>query len=355
MRKLLFSCLLLLMLTAMPACNQEPQYTAYSENMMDYFDTVITIVGYTETEAEFKEYVELARQRFEELHQLYDIYSNYPRVNNVKTINDKAGIEPVQVQAELLDLIIFAQDWTITHDGKTNIALGPVLSLWHDYRNQGIDNPNAQLPPIDKLEAAAQHADIRRVTVDTDSSTVFLEDAEMSLDLGALAKGYATELVAQELIEAGLESGAISSGGNVRTMGKPLTGKHDNWAVNIMDPDSYYFSEDKNLDTVYVHDASVVSSGDYQRYYYVDEVRYHHLIDPNTLMPADYYRALTVVTPDSGFADLLSTELFLLPYQESRELADSLENVEVLWIMPDGEVRTTQGMETILRSHGAGQ
>jgi len=206
---------------------------------------------------------------------------------------------------------------------------------------------------LDALQAALEFSDIDDVVIDEEQGTIFLPHRRMSLDVGAFAKGYATELVATELEAAGLKSGAISSGGNIRTIGKPLDGKRERWGVGIFDPDSTLFSEDRDLDMVYVNDASVVSSGDYQRYYYVGGERYHHLIDPTTLMPAAHYRAVTVVTPDSGLADLVSTELFLLPYNESRQLADSMPEIEALWVMPDGEVRITDGMKKILQSYGA--
>lgn len=358
MKKLLTWCAAALCFAMfLTACScskpQQSEYTPYSETMLDTFNTLIIVVGYTKTQAEFTAYFDQAKARFTELHQLYDIYNNYEGLNNIKTVNDKAGIEPVQVDQELFDLIKLAKDWTVSGKGKTNIALGPVLKIWHDYRTEGVDDPeSAQLPPLAVLQDALRYTDINKVILDEENSTVFLADSGMSLDVGAVAKGYATEIVATELEAAGLKSGAISSGGNVRTIGQPLNGASIRWSVDIMDPDSFFFSEDRDLDTVFVKDASVVSSGDYQRYYYVDGVRYHHLIDPATLMPAAHYRAITVVTEDSGLADLLSTELFLLPYEDSRALAESMD-VEVLWVMPDGEVRITEGMKEILLSHGA--
>ncbi len=96
---------------------------------------------------------------------------------------------------------------------------------------------------------------------------------------------------------------------------------------------------------MFIKDASVVSSGDYQRYYIVGDMRVHHIIDPKTLMPGDYYRAVTVVTADSGLADLLSTSIFLLPFDESLELVKSIEGVEAIWVMKDGTVESTEGMK----------
>jgi len=154
-------------------------------------------------------------------------------------------------------------------------------------------------------------------------------------------------------MEEGFTSFIVSSGGNVRTVGAPRDGVRNKWSIGIQDPDgNALVPNGDNLDIVYVNDASVVTSGDYQRYYVVDNKRIHHLIDPTTLMPANYYRAVTVVTLDSGVADFLSTTAFLLPYEKSRALIESLDGVEALWIMPDGSMKATEGMKKSLKNMG---
>jgi len=330
------------------------RYTKYTDTFFDAFDTLVTVVVYVQSEEEFDSYYQQIRARFLELHRLYDKYNEYEGINNIKTINDNAGIRPVKVEQEIIDLILFSKDWCARTGGKTNIALGSVLEIWHEYREQGLYDPaSAKLPPMEDLLEAAQHIDIDKVIVDAENGTVFLSDSEMSLDVGAVAKGYATEVVAREMMAAGLKSGMISAGGNVRAIGKPLDGVRECWGVGIQNPVESIVADDGVLDVVFVNDASVVSSGDYQRYYVVDGTVYHHLIDPATLMPARYYHAVTVVTEDSGVADFLSTAVFLLPYDQSRSLVENLDGVEALWVMPDGKVEATSGMKRIMRSHGA--
>ncbi|MGI6628333.1 MAG: FAD:protein FMN transferase [Bacillota bacterium] len=326
----------------------------YTDSFFDTFDTIVTLVGYTKNKDEFDTYCKRVHTRMHELHRLYDIYNDYKGVNNIKTINDNAGVKPVKVNQEIIDLILFSKDWYQRTGGKVNIAMGAVLRIWHEYRQEGLDAPgSAKLPPMEALKEAAKHTDIDKVIVDTENSTVYLEDQEMRLDVGAVAKGYATEMVAQELIALGLESGMLSSGGNVRAIGKPLDGIRERWGVGIQNPGQSIVSEQHLLDVIYLNDASVASSGDYQRYYTVGGKRYHHIIDPETLMPAEYYRAVTVMTEHSGIADFMSTTLFLLPYEESRPLAESLDGVEALWVMPDGKVQATDGMKSIMMSQGA--
>ncbi|MGE5654488.1 MAG: FAD:protein FMN transferase [Bacillota bacterium] len=360
MKKLLRVILALTMLASLlVGCRQQQtksEYTKYTDTFFDAFDTVTTVVGYTKSEQEFKDYFAKVQARFMELHRYYDIYNNYDGVNNIKTINDNAGIKPVKVSKEIIDLIQFAKDWDKRSGNTTNIAMGSVLKIWHDYREVGKNDPDAaELPPLARLQKASQHTDINKVVVDTSNSTVYLADPEMSLDVGAVAKGYATEIVAQEIKAAGLQSGIISAGGNVRVLGKPLDGVRERWGIGVQDPSKALYSEsgDELLDTLFLNDESVVSSGDYERYYIVNGQRYHHLIDPKTLMPGEYYSAVTVITQDSGDADALSTAVFLLPYEQSSALVKSLKGVEAIWVFRDGRIEATDGAKKIMKSHGA--
>lgn len=325
-------------------------YQRYSDTFFDTFDTMIQVMAYTRSEEEFQQAFTQMRDRFKELHQYYDIYNNYPGVNNVKTINDQAGIAPVQVSDEIMDLVLFALEWHEKTVGKTNIAMGPVLRIWSAYRDDAEYDPGlASIPTMEELEAAAIYTDIHRIQVDEAAGTIFLPDPNMRLDVGAVAKGFATELVVQEMKAQGLESLIISAGGNVRAVGRPFDKDRETWTVGLHNPDESMFASGNSLlGTVSVNDASVVSSGDYQRYYMVGDMRVHHIIDPATYMPAAYYKAITVVVEDSGIADFLSTELFLLPLEESRALAEEIEGLEVIWVLQDGTIETTDGMEGIL-------
>ncbi|KAB3531468.1 FAD:protein FMN transferase [Alkaliphilus serpentinus] len=356
MKKITIVFITIFMLISQIGCQGTDQvdYAKYSDSFFDTFDTLMVVVAYTETEEEFRNYFKLIQEGFQRYHKLYDIYNNYDGVNNIKTINDNAGIKPVRVDKEIIDLILFAKDWNRKTGGNTNIAFGPVLKIWHDYRQEGIDDPeNAKYPPMEKLTEAFKLTDIDKVVVNVEDSTVFLQEKGMSLDVGAVAKGYATELVVQEAQKAGLKSGIISAGGNVRTIGKPMDNIRERWVVAIQDPNKSIFSEDKDLDAVFVNDASIVTSGDYQRYYFVGDELVHHLIDPKTLMPANYYKAVTIVAPDAGVADFLSTVVFLEPHEKSSQIIKDLEGVEAVWVMPDGSVKVSEGMKKILKSYGA--
>lgn len=209
MKKLI--ALLTAVFLLLPGCGVQKTpdtgYTKYSAQFYGTFDTVVQIVGYCKTEEEFSRYAGQIKSRMEELSQLYDIYYEYSDESNLKTINDNAGIQPVPVREEILDLIEFCQEWYGKTDGKVNIALGPVLSIWHNYMERySADPTDAKLPKIESLMEKLPVCNIEDVIVDREAGTVYLAKEGMSLDVGAVAKGYATQLACQEAYDAGFTS-----------------------------------------------------------------------------------------------------------------------------------------------------
>ena len=226
--------------------------------------------------------------------------------------------------------------------------MGAVLRLWHDAREVGV-----ALPDEAALREAAGHVDMSQVILDEQAGTVYFADPELSLDLGAVAKGYTAERVAQWMLGSDMPSFIISAGGNVRCGQKPLDGRA-RWGVSIQDPGPIDGLPGTGyMDVLYLINLSVVTSGDYQRYYTVDGVRYHHLIDPATLYPGQHMRAVTIVTQDSGLADALSTAVFLMPYEQGRAFVEALDGVEAYWVLLDGSVQCTDGLRAMLASQGA--
>ena len=326
------SILLMIGLCCLCGCT-ESGYSKYRSYFIDTFDTMVQIVGYAETDEDFNAYTDLIHQEMLRYHQYFDKYNNYPGINNIKTINDQAGIAPVEVDPVILELISLSMEWYEKTDGAVNIAFGPVLSVWHDYRERYQDDPQgAKLPSQEELEAAAQLTDINQVIIDWENQTVFLAQPGMSLDVGAVAKGFATEKAGDYAYSQGFTSFMISSGGNVRIYDSPANPDKVSWGVGLQDPQAAVLSgEDRYLDTLFLNDCSVVTSGNYQRYYMVDGQRIHHIIDPETLMPAQNYTAVTVVTKDSGLADLLSTALYIMDQEEGEALARA-NDAMAIWI-----------------------
>ncbi len=327
------------------AC-QIQEKNRYEAQFLGLFDTVTQIVSYMDRKEEFSEHVNQIHDDLEEYHKLYDIYNKYPDLVNIKIINENAGEQPVMVDRRIIDLLLFAKEVYKKTNGKVNVALGSVLAIWHDYRERSTQDPeNAKLPPMDLLREAAQHTGINKVIIDESALTVFLEDPDMSLDLGAIAKGFAVEQVSQRAIRRGFTSGLISVGGNLKVIGTKNSSKEP-WNVGIQNPESP--GEKSNLRVVNLSDQSLVTSGNYSRYYTVDGKEYHHIINPETLYPAEYFTAITIICEDSGVADALSTGVYNMPLQEGLRLIESLHNTEAFWVLPNGEQKFSTGFRDLL-------
>lgn len=326
-----------ILLTINSAACSVKKTSRYEAEFLVLFDTMTKIVTYTDSKEEFTRQSQFIYDELKEYHELYDIYNDYEGINNIKTINDQAGIAPVKVDRRIIDLILFARDWYEKTDGKMNVAFGAVLRIWHDFRTAGIDDPdNARLPPMEQLEAASKHTDISKIVINEEKSTVFLEDPEMSLDVGAVAKGYAAEQVKRMAEENGFTSGLISVGGNVCAIGtKGETGSP--WNVGIQNPDPE--SEQANIKIVNLNGYSLVTSGNYERFYTVNEKNYHHIIDPETLFPSEYFASVTIICRDSGIADVLSTAVFNMPFERGYEFIEGLQDTEALWVTSGGEIK----------------
>lgn len=345
-KKIIAIILLLATVFNITSCGK-PEKKRYEAQFLELFDTVTQIVAYSDSKEEFTKQSQLVYDTLKEYHQLYDIYNDYPGINNIKTINDNAGIKPVKVDRKIIDLLLFSKKWYKNTDGKLNIALGAVLKIWHKHREEGLaDEANATLPNMEELKEAKKHTDINKVIIDETNSTVFLEDPQMSLDVGGVGKGYATEQVCLNAAKNGFTSGLISVGGNVRAIGSKGS-QQEMWNVGVQNPDK---ESDKNtLDIVYISDMSLVSSGVYERYYIVNGKSYHHIIDPDTLFPADNYLQATILCKDSGVADATAKAAFILPFDKALEYINSMPDVEAMWVFKDGSIKYSDGFEKYLK------
>ena len=323
-----------------PAVPENEALTRYSGYIFDAFDTVITVTAYCSSQDKFDALLKSAEDGFMHYHRLFDIYFTYPGVNNLKTVNDSAGVSPVEVSDELIDFLSFAKEMYAFTDGRMNVAMGSVLRIWHDIREYNNVMPDdIRLPDEAELNEAARHCCIDDIVIDSDKGTVFLRDAKMSLDVGAVAKGYATERVVELLAKSGCESFAINAGGNVRVYGTKPGGA--SWVIAVTNPE--LTGDSRALGSVDAADCSVVTSGTYQRFFEYEGRRYHHIIDGDTLMPENRYMSVTVITQDSGYADALSTALFNMEPAEAQRFVEGLDGVEALWVLPDGSLVASAG------------
>lgn len=337
--------ILIVQIFTLCACSSKKEkFTDYS---FDYFDTVTTIIGYEENEENFKKNCDAIKSELEKYHKLYNIYARYENFNNLTTINETEDGEhkEISVDKEIIEMLDFSLEMYRKTEGKVNVAMGSVLSIWHQYREEGMDDPAAaRLPDMSDLKDASSHTDINHMVIDKKNGTVFLKDGKMSLDVGAIAKGYATEQVAIWMKEKGLQDYLLNVGGNIRAVGKRTDG--EKWRLGIENPDG---GEDY-AETLEIEDMSLVTSGSYQRFYTVKGKNYHHIIDPETLMPSVGFKSVSVLCESSAVADALSTALFSMSYEDGIKLLESFENTYVLWIDDGGKKIYSPGFKDFCKN-----
>ena len=329
MKKILNILLIFLLI----GCTSNKNLQIYEDYTINSgFDTIISYKLYSNSEKTFSEEIKKANNLFTYYHQLFDKYNNY-EINNIKTINDNAGIQPITVDQEIINLLNLSKQYSELSNNQFNITLGSVLKIWHDVREKALANESYTLPSQSELNEAYLKTGWDKVIIDDENNTVYLTESGVSLDVGAVAKGYATQKVGEMLIEDGFTNGFINAGGNILFLGP----KPDNvaWNAGILSPTLNNSSN--SLVILQINDnSSFVTSGDYQRYFIHENEIMHHIIDPDTLFPAKHAKSITILTKDSGIADILSTTLYTMTYQEGLGLINSLKSngldIEAVWI-----------------------
>lgn len=332
-------------LSVLTGCTNKTEVKVDPKGMSyyDFFDTVSFIYSYTTDDDEtFKEKCNAIAGILQEYHRMFDIYHEYDGINNLYTVNKNAGIQPVEVDERLIEFLSLGKELYARTNGKMNIMIGALTKPWHDCRTNASDNPeSAKLPDEDLLLEANKHVDIDLLVIDKDNNTVYITDPEARLDVGAFGKGYATERAADYLFSINSTGYVLNIGGNIRIIGTRLDGT--GWVTGIVNPaDTTEFAMRINIKNI-----ACVTSGDYERYFVVDGKKYHHVIDPVTLYPAQYFASVTIITDDSGLADAYSTAFYCMNYEEGIKLAEKL-GIDVVWIFKDGDVKYTKNVENLI-------
>jgi len=256
--------------------------------------------------------------------------------SGVVMINEKAGIEPVKVRADLLEVLEKALHYAALSDGAFDPTVGPLVQLW------GIGTDAQRIPGDEEIARALALVNWRDVAIDRDAGTVFLQREGMALDLGAIAKGYAGDEAARIAREAKIKRAVFDLGGNIITLGWREQKKSSPWRIGIQNPVS---GRGSYIGVVTVHDASVVTSGVYERYFEADGKRYHHLLSTTDGYPvANGLLSVTIVTAHSIDADALSTAVFTLGFERGKALIDPIPGAEAIFVFDDHSVMMTGGL-----------
>ena len=329
--------LICMSIISLSGCSSLKIQKSFTKEYFGYFDTVSTFRIDSVDKKIFEDAANQLEMLLDKYDKLLDIYEPHDNTISLFDINSNSGKGAVKVNRELFDAIKFGIEMNDRTNGYCNIALGSVISLWHDARIHSLSNPeSAYIPDAELISLALNHSDINSVVLNYGDLTVEITDPQVKIDFGALAKGYVGDLAADLLEKLGCDNFLLNLGGNVIARGKNL--KNQFWRSAIQNPLPNGESKEQ---LVYSLDSqTLVTSGSYQRFYTVDEKKYSHIISVEDGFPPRYFASVSVIAPlhDSGLADALSTALFCMTFEDGISLISSIEGVDALWIMSDGSV-----------------
>lgn len=315
-------------------CSSEPKKVS-KEGF--YFDTIITITLYgTDDEKYINGCFSLAKE-------YENKFSNTIAGSEISQINDADG-KYVTVSDDTLELIQDGINYGKESDGKFDIAIGALSDLWNiseiaensDSSDNEVDA--SVLPSNNDIKKSLAHIDYRSIEIK--GNQVRLHDPDVKLDLGGIAKGYIADQMRSYLRDQGITEGVISLGGNVLTLGEKAS--DDNYAIGIQKP---FAASGTSLGVIKVKDASVVSSGIYERYYRIGDKIYHHILDTTTGYPIenDLYQ-VTIISKSSMDGDALSTTCFALGLEEGMNLIENTKDTEAIFVTNDGKPHCSSGI-----------
>lgn len=311
------SVLILALCIFLTSCKAEEEKTSLSFYAMD---TIMSIDAYGES----SESASLAKDRVLSLEKLFSVTDE----NSELFALNKSG--SAELGKETLELIKYALDMSEKTGGALDPTIYPVLREW------GFTVGEYKIPDSETLSALLNNVGADKVHIDENSVTL---DSGVMLDLGAVAKGYASEECYKILKENNVRSALINLGGNIRLLGKKPDG--DPWKIGVADP----LSPSDNLGILSVTDCAVVTSGNYQRFFEENGKTYGHIIDPKTGFPADNDLLSVTVISDSGtLCDALSTALFVMGSEKAEQFWRDNKNFEAVFVLKDNTVHVTEGI-----------
>jgi len=294
-------------------------------------DTFVSITLYGESDEA------LLDKPFEKIKELNNTLNSFDAGSDLALIKENAGIQPVPVSEATYRIIEKGIEYSKNSGGYFDASTGPLIDLW------GIHSPEVKEAPSPELIAEAQKKiDYTKIVLNPSERTVYLTDPGMYLNLGSVSKGYIADEVMKVIKEEGVKHAIVNLGGNVLVMG----GKADNsnFGVGVEDPKK---PGEGYLGVISIKDGSIVTSGDYQRYF-TDAAgrKYHHILDPFTGYPSDSgLTQVTVVTDASVDGDGLTTTLFLLGLDKGLALVDKMQGVEAIFVTTDNRIISTKGFK----------
>lgn len=264
-----------------------------------------------------------------EMRRVDGAMSTYKPTSELSIVNARAAQEPIRVSAELFDLLTTALDYSRITDGAFDITYASVGYLY-DFRKH-------VRPDEQQIAAALPGIDFRHVQLDRHNSTVHFARAGVRIDLGGIGKGHAVDRGIAVLQARGIQHALVTAGGDSRIIGDRFGNP---WVVGIRHPDR----KDEVIARIPLEDASISTSGDYERYFDAGGVRYHHIIDPKTGHSASKVRSATIIGPTATRTDALSKTAFVLGPEKAIEIYNRLDDIDAVLVTPAGKVLYTKGL-----------
>lgn len=293
-------------------------------------DTYVSITVVSESEQDSQDAIEQAFAAIESFGNRINFYSDK---SELAMINRSAGTEGVSVSTETLDIIDKAVFVADASNGAFDPTIGPLIQLWnfHEPVKPRSDDVKSRLPLVN----------YRHVSIDKDRDVVMLKEKNMLLDLGGIAKGYATDIAVDVLKKNGISSGLVAIAGDIRAFGSKPGGKP--WNIGIRNPRQKNRA-DEIIAKIQMTDKAISTSGDYERFFIQDGVRYHHLLNPETGFPATTCRSVSIIADKGVFADAFSTAVFVLGPEKGMDLVNKM-NMEAVIIDNNGTIYTTEALK----------
>jgi len=274
---------------------------------------------------------------FRELERLESLMSVWRPGSDIVKLNDAAGKQPVTISQEVFDALRAAREFGDTTSGAFDVTFGALADIWkfdHDQDNK--------IPAPADIQQRLPLVGYKDLILDASARTAYLTRAGMRAHLGGIGKGFAVDRVASILKERGITNFMIQFGGDMYVAGMP---GNRQWRVGIQDPRG---SGNKSFAAMELTDSAVSTSGDYERFFLKDGVRYHHIMDPRTGQPARGSRSVTIVANTSTMADALSTGVFVMGPADGMALVERLPDVEGVIVSDRNEVLVSSGLKARL-------
>lgn len=291
--------------------------------------TVVTVTMYDNSDETILDKV------FNKVKELESTLSINENGTLVDKINENAGVSPVKVDTETFAVIEKGLEFSNKSEGLFDITVGPLVKLW------SIGLPEAKLPTDEEISLVLPLINRNKLILDKENLTVYLEDKNMKIDLGGIAKGFTADIISNLLSENNVNSAIINLGGNIFAKGIKVNGSK--WKIGIQDPNS---NRGAIVGNISVENKSIVTSGTYERFFEQDGIKYHHILSPSTGYPYENNIAgITIVSDYSVDGDGLSTSVFAMGVEEGLKFINNYEGVDAIFVTNDNKIYLSDNLK----------